>query len=110
MNVIRSLILSLIAAATLFAAAPASAAPTCQTRAGEAARCGTPGAMPVGWTLPYDQRPASARDSDSLDSAQWFALFALVGGLFAMIALMPPFDGRASSDWGEEQPDGEDRG
>ena len=104
----RSLILQLVAVMTLWAVTPALAAPTCQTRFGETARCETTGAMPVGWTLPANRRPAAARDADSLKPAQWCALFALVGGLFAMIALMPPFDGRLSSDWGEQQPDSDD--
>jgi len=99
-----------VAAVTLtFTAGSALAAPTCQTRLGETARCGTSGAMPVGWTLPYGQRPAEARNADALLPVQWFGLFALVGGLFALIALMPPFDGRQSSDWGEQEADGEDQ-
>jgi hypothetical protein len=109
MTIIRQMVLSAIVIAGVLGPSAALAAPTCQTRAGEAVRCGIPGAMPVGWTLPYDQRPAATRTTDVLPPAQWFGLFALVGGLFAMIALMPPFDGRKSSDWGDEQPDGEDR-
>lgn len=107
MSIIGRLILPAIVTASLLAASGAVAAPTCQTRAGEAARCGTPGAMPVGWTLPYDQRPARTRRTDALHPAEWFALLALVGGLFALIALMPPFDGRNAGDWGEQQSDGE---
>ena len=103
MTVARSLMLPLIAAAMLFSANAAVAAPTCQTPAGETARCGTPGAMPVGWTLPYDQRPELTRHTDTLSPAGWFALVALVGGLFALFALMPPFDR-----WGDTEEDGEE--
>ena len=99
MTVIRSLTLPLVAAAMLFTASAASAAPTCQDRKGETVRCGTPGAMPVGWALAPDKRPAV----DDSESTPWLALIALVGGLFALIALMPDFDG-----WGDVEEDGED--
>ena len=103
MAAIRSLTLSLVAAAVLFAAGAASAAPTCQDRHGEALRCGTPGAMPAGWALAPDQRP-TVQNPDSTESVPWLGLAALVGGLFAMIALMPDFDG-----WGDVEGDGEDQ-
>ena len=99
MAAIRSLTLPLVAAAMLFNASAVSAAPTCQDRKGETVRCGTVGAMPVGWSLAPDQRPAS----DDTGSTPWLSLIALVGGLFALIALMPDFDG-----WGDVEEDGED--
>jgi len=102
MTVIRFLALPFLAATLLFSAGAANAAPTCQERSGEAIRCGVPGAMPVGWTLPSDQRVITS-DPDSMAPAQWFGLFALVGGLFAMIALMPDFDG-----FGDVEADGEE--
>jgi hypothetical protein len=45
--------------ALLLAASAAQAAPTCQDRHGGTVRCGTSGAMPVGWTLPVGE-PATA--------------------------------------------------
>jgi hypothetical protein len=76
-------------------AGPAAwAAPTCQDRAGMTTRCGTEHAMPVGWTAPEADRniPAgSVRD-----------LWGAVGGillLFALIALLPEFDGSQEEDW-----------
>ena len=100
----RSLALSIILAAMVSAfGGAATAAPTCQGRLGQTVRCGTPGAMPVGWTAPAGQR-AAMQDPDSLAPAQWFGLFALVGGLFAMIALMPDFDGFGDVEEDAEEP------
>ena len=91
----------LVAIAVILAAGPASAGPTCQDRAGAPIRCGTPGAMPVGWTAPASAReaaqPLSARDT--------LALIALVGAIFALIALMPRFDGN----WDRQEGDDEER-
>ena len=99
----RKLILPLVLAAGMLTATAATAGPTCENRAGEAVRCATPGAMPLGWALPYDQR-VGVSSADSLSPAQWFGLISLVGGLFALIALMPDFDG-----WDGEVEDGEEQ-
>ena len=98
----RALILPLVFAASLLTAHAAGAAPTCQTRHGEIARCGTAGAMPVGWSLPDDQR-AGASSADGMAPVQWLSLATVIGGLFALIALMPDFDG-----WGGESDDSEE--
>ena len=98
----RVLILPLVFAASLLTVHVASAAPTCQTRQGETARCGTPGAMPVGWTLPDEQRAATLSD-DGMTPLRWLSLATVIGGLFALIALMPDFDG-----WGGESDDNEE--
>ena len=61
----RRFLLALIAVVALFSAfsAPAAiAAPTCQDVHGGTIRCGTPGAMPVGWAMTFAQRS----DSDLL--------------------------------------------
>ena len=52
----RNLLLAAITAAILTTAPAAIAAPTCQDRNGDTIRCGTEGAMPVGWTLPAPER------------------------------------------------------
>lgn len=101
----RSLIPSIAAAVALLSAPAAFAAPTCQDQDGATIRCGTPGAMPVGWTLPDDQRPAP--DGPPLE--ELLALACVIGGLFALIALMPEFDGRRDQDWGEQEGDDERR-
>jgi hypothetical protein len=90
----KALALSLVLLAT-----PALAAPTCQDRNGDTIKCGAPGAMPVGWTLPpeeawrlrlvHTETPAG----DVLKVVMALALF------FALIALMPRFDGRHDQDW-----------
>ncbi|HET6971776.1 MAG TPA: hypothetical protein VFH92_11665 [Phenylobacterium sp.] len=76
----------------LLAAAPAQAAPTCLDRDGVTVRCGTPGAMPVGWTPPPGT-PDPADDSPAPGLAELAGLAAVLGGLFALLALMPEFDG-----------------
>ena len=83
----RLLILALAAAILLPAAPVARAAPTCLDSGGQVIRCGTPGAMPVGWRAPA--RQTSARPSLEL----LISLGLVIGGLFALIALMPRFDG-----------------
>jgi hypothetical protein len=96
----RRLILTFATAGALVAT-PALAAPTCQTQTGETARCGTPGAMPLGWEAPPDGRPAFA----ALDANQAFGI-VLMACIFALLALMPDFDGRRSSDWDRQEDDG----
>jgi len=88
----RTLILPIAFAASLLATTAANAGPTCENRSGQAVRCATPGAMPLGWALPADER-VGASSYDSLSPTQWFGLISLIGGLFALIALMPDFDG-----------------
>jgi hypothetical protein len=70
----------------------ASAAPTCLDAAGETVRCEAPDALPV------DMSPAAAAAEREaaipLPSAQTlFGLVCVLGGLFALIGLMPDFDG-----------------
>ena len=88
--------------------AAASAAPTCQDLEGHAARCGTGGAMPVGWSPTpaqrFDRRPTGP-DAPSLPELA--AMLYVVAAVFALIALMPPFDGRDEDDWDEQE--GDDR-
>jgi hypothetical protein len=69
---------------------------------GTTIRCGVPGAMPVGWSLPDSERPSPVPASDL--SNLWRAI-ALVALLLALFATMPEFDGRTSADWGEQEDD-----
>ncbi len=105
----RLLLPAVSAGVLLFTAPWALAAPTCQDKTGGAIRCGTPGAMPVGWTLPPDQR--WERDfyapSEPTPTEQW-SLIAVIGGLFAIIALMPKFDGWGAGDWDRQEGDEEE--
>lgn len=80
-------------------ATPALAAPICLNRAGDMVHCEAPGAMPLGWTLPPEEawrfkaaHPATPI-GNILKVAAGLALF------FALIALLPRFDGRRDQDW-----------
>ena len=91
-----------VAAVLLLTAPAAFAAPTCQDRHGLTIRCGTEGAMPVGWSLPFEERKF---ESHSPTTGQLLHLIATLGLLFALIALLPEFDGRRSRDWGRQEDD-----
>jgi hypothetical protein len=102
----RRLILAGVAVALFGAASAAIAAPTCQRLDGLTARCGTAGAMPVGWTPSAQQvleqqaaRPPQDQTSEVLGAA------GLLGAMAALIALMPKFDGWKAGDWGEQEDD-----
>ena len=85
--------------------APASAAPTCQDRNGSPARCGTPEAMPQGWSLPPEEFASRQAALHPLPDSRgyWDLGFALVLFL-AFIALLPRFDGRRDEDWYSQNP------
>lgn len=82
-----------IAVAALLAATSAQAGPSCVGRNGDMIRCGTPGAMPVGWDLPRAERLAhDDRVSSQLDGRGLFGLICFLGGLFALFAVLPDFE------------------
>jgi len=99
---------SIALVALLLAASPAAAGPSCVDRRGETIRCGTAGAMPVGWDLPPGEQAARrAARSSELGPGQLAGLLLFVGGLFALFALLPDFDGawdEADGDAGPEPP------
>jgi hypothetical protein len=104
-SAIRALLLAFFATVLLLAG-PAPAAPTCQDRNGLTIKCGVQGAMPVGWSLPFEERrfkPAGPSASELL------GLIATIGLLFALIALLPEFDGTSSSDWDKQEGDDQER-
>jgi hypothetical protein len=72
------------------------AAPTCENRDGAATRCGTAGAMPVGWTLPPAER--AAHDTPDPPLSQMLLPLFLICGLFGLISAMPDFDGWDASE------------
>lgn len=83
----------LAVALPLFAPPAARAAPSCVDGRGEMIRGGTRGAMPVGWRLPPDQaRSRLAAMEDDLDAEKLIGLLCVIGGLFALFALLPDFD------------------
>jgi len=98
----RASLLAFLAATMLLTVPAAFAAPTCQDRDGLTIRCGTQGAMPVGWTLPFEERkiilPAPS-------IGQLVKLIGALGLLFALLALLPEFDRTRSGDWDEQEGD-----
>ena len=83
----------------LLIATPALPAPICFTRAGDTVHCDAKNAMPVGWRLPPDEaarremNQPQPRPSDILKVVAGLVLF------FALIALLPEFDGARDKDW-----------
>jgi hypothetical protein len=90
-------------AALAFAPA-AGAAPTCERLDGLTARCGTPGAMPVGWKpTPAQLLERRLAHPDGPIGFEIAGSLALIGALMALIALMPKFDGWSPGDWDEQE-------
>jgi hypothetical protein len=98
---------ALALAIPLMAAFPALAAPTCDNRNGETVKCGTPGAMPVGWAPSPADIVNHAPTPPDLNPAEVAALIYILGAFFALLALMPEFDGSRDGDWDEQ--DGDER-
>jgi hypothetical protein len=92
---IRLGICAISAALAVLAASSARSAPTCWNAAGETVRCDVAGALPVGTALSAEQDLARRARSPDLSAQAALGLACVVGGLFALIALMPRFDG----DW-----------
>ena len=107
----RPLIPVVIASTLLLTAPTALASPTCKDADGDTIRCGTPGAMPVGWALSPQQRldRRLSRPPQPI-MGDLFGLICVLGCFFALIALMPEFDGRAGSDWDKQEGDDEESG
>lgn len=102
----KTVLIGLFAAMALGAPA-ALAGPSCVDRNGEMIRCATPGAMPVGWDLPPGQRrDRLAARADDPGAAKLIGLICFLGGVFALIALLPDFEGR----WDSQATDDEERG
>jgi hypothetical protein len=105
----RSWISAFAVAAALLATPAALAAPTCQDKNGETIRCGTAGAMPVGWTLSPQQRLERQISKPKYPSTnELLELIGVMGVFFTLLALMPEFDGQTASDWGEQEGDCEE--
>ncbi len=96
----------LVATIALLAAGPAAPAPMCENTAGLPVQCGHPGAMPLGWTVSPQQREIYLKTLPPDPSPTvLFSLAVLIAALFALIALMPDFDGRTDTDWGRQEGD-----
>ena len=87
----------------LLISTPALPAPICFTRAGDAVHCDAKNAMPLGWRLSPEEatrremNQPHPRTSDILKVVAGLALF------FALIALMPEFDGARDVDWDAQE-------
>ncbi len=90
------LLLPVLALSLLLTGAPAArAAPTCLDRQGDTVRCGTPGAMPVGWRPPpVEMAGRAAMQGGGPGLGRLVGLAAFLAGLFALILLLPDFQGR----------------
>lgn len=99
---------ALFLALGLLFSTPALPAPICFTRAGDTVRCEAKDAMPVGWRLPPDEaarRELSQPHPSSRDILEVVAVLVL---FFALIALMPEFDGARDQDWDMQEKRGPD--
>ena len=103
LSFIRASLPAILAAVMLLTAHAALAAPTCQDRDGLTIRCGTNGAMPVGWSLPFEERTFKP---PAPSIGQLLKLILALGLLFTLIALLPEFDGNRSGDWDKQEGDG----
>lgn len=97
-----------LAALMLLLSAPAAlAAPTCRNAQGEMARCGSAGAMPPGWAPPTGVEVGRRTgEADASDARGLIGLTVFLAGFFALIALMPDFEGR----WDRQAGDDDGRG
>jgi hypothetical protein len=92
----------LLALALLFST-PALAAPICFTRAGDAVHCDAKSAMPVGWRLPPDEAARRQMDQPRPSASDILKVAAVLVLFFALIALMPEFDGTRDQDWDAQE-------
>jgi hypothetical protein len=106
----RPSFIALIVSAMLIAAPAAIAAPTCQDINGSTIRCGVEGAMPVGWTLPLQQRLERQMPGPIYSNANaLLEAICVLGVFFALMALLPEFDGWRAGDWGKQEDDDKER-
>jgi len=102
----RAALLACAVLATLTLAVPATGAPTCQNQGGDTVRCGTSGAMPVGWTASpakFEARRLSHPPGASTNEV--VTVFVVIVLFLAMIALLPDFDGSRGEDWDAQDGD-----
>jgi hypothetical protein len=100
----RAAISALGLALLILGGSAAQAAPTCLDRQGATVRCGGVGAMPVGWSPPAGVEAARPAQ-DGPDDGKLIGLTAFLAGIFALIALMPDFQGR----WDRQADDDDER-
>ena len=79
------------------------AAPICFTRAGDTVHCDAKDAMPIGWRLPPDEAARREMNQPHPSSRDILETFGILVLFFAMIALMPEFDGARDQDWDAQE-------
>jgi hypothetical protein len=100
----RPVVLAFVAC--LSTASAAFAAPTCSDAEGATVRCGTPGAMPVGWKPSAEVMEARrAAEPQGPSPTQMFGVLCFVGGLLALFALLPDFEDGKGGGWDREEDD-----
>ena len=110
LSAIRAGIMALIATILLLSPHAALAAPTCEDRNGLTIRCGTQGAMPVGWTLPPEERLDRQKYRPAPPSVDMLLeLICTLGVFFALMALLPEFEGQRAGEWDRQEGDDQER-
>lgn len=98
----------LFALALLFST-PALSAPICFNRAGDTVRCDVKEAMPVGWRLPPDEAMRREMNQPHPPLSDLLKVVAGLALFFALIALLPEFDGAQDQDWKGQDWDGQEK-
>jgi hypothetical protein len=84
----------------------ALAAPGCQNRQGDMVRCDVSTAMPVGWTVPPEVFTARVLSrTPPAQTRELVSVAVVLVCLFAIIALLPRFDGSRPEDWDRQEGD-----
>jgi hypothetical protein len=106
LSFIRAPVMAFIATVLLLVADAALSAPTCEDRNGLTIRCGTEGAMPVGWTLPPEERSDRQKFRPAPASVDLLLeLICTLGVFFSLMALLPEFDGQRAGEWDRQEGD-----
>ncbi|MGZ3403246.1 MAG: hypothetical protein ACXWKN_08310 [Phenylobacterium sp.] len=93
----------LAAALLMVSASGVLAAPTCRNAQADVVRCGAPGAMPPGWTPPASAEIGrKSGEPDAADDGKLLGLTVFLAGFFALIALMPDFEGKWDRQAGDD--------
>jgi hypothetical protein len=100
---------ALFLALGLLLSTPALPAPICFTRAGDTVHCDSKGAMPLGWRLPPDEAARREMNQPRPTSRDILKVVAVLVLFFALIALMPEFDGARDQDWDPQEKRDRDR-
>ena len=103
-------LLSISLVVLLLLASPGIAAPTCENTRGETVRCGTAGAMPVGWTPSAQEREQLRPElTNELGMMKLLQTVCALGVFFSLLALMPDFDGSRAEDWDRQEDESRQR-